>query len=109
MRSRGRALVQHDRCVYKGRTQTHAEGRLCEDAGRRLPSAFASVLGATPEGPPPGDGPRWDPRPASCISALTGVAVGRLCRDLSAPPCREVTARTFFRTVPASGKHRQTV
>lgn len=80
-----------------------------EEAAFGPTRAFASVLGAAPEGPPPGDGPRWDPRPASCISALTGVAVGRLCRDLSAPPCREVTARTFFRTVPASGKHRQTV
>lgn len=80
-----------------------------EEAAFGPTRAFASVLGAAPEGPPPGDGPRWDPRPASCISTLTGVAVGRLCRDLSAPPCREVTARTFFRTVPASGKHRQTV
>lgn len=93
MRSCGWALIQHDWCVYKSRTQTHAEGRPCEDAERRLPSVPLMPLrvsSVTHVRALPWDSLRWDPRVSSCISALTGVAVGHLHLYLSARPCREV-------------------
>lgn len=107
MRSRGRALIQHDRCIYKGRTQTHAEGRPCEDAGRRLPSVplAPSRVSSVPHlrALPPGTARGGTPDPPAALApsqVLPWVAFAVTC--LLRPAVRSLPAPSSGRCLQAA-------